>query len=212
MGPTRSTRQFFAAAASQARSAGKTCADSLEKKRTHQLVLVVTVALVIGILVVHNAFGVHTARQKWASLRPVVIATRLIRAGDEITEDNTSRVTLPEAITAADALRVVTPGSRAVITLTERTPITESMVDATSTRPAIPPGWRGVALPADLVAPTVVAGDRVDIVAAGSIVTTDALVLSVATDGQLTVAVPTDAAATVATAARLGEVSLILSS
>jgi Flp pilus assembly protein CpaB len=212
MGPIRSARQFFAAAASQAHSAGRTVVNSLEHKRSSQLAFVVITSVMIGLFVAHHALGVRSLRHRWASHVPVLVADRTIRSGDEITADNTRLVDLPQAITAADVLHAVAPGSRAVITLSEHTPITAAMIDSGTARLAVPPGWRGVTLPADLAAPMVSAGDRVDVVAAGSIVAIDALVLSVDADQRIIVAVPTASAATVATAARMGEVSLILSS
>jgi hypothetical protein len=74
----------------------------------------------------------------------------------------------------------------------------------------IPSGWRGVAMPTDLVAPTVIAGDHVDVVSADTVITAGALVIEVSPTNGITIAVPAESAAVVATASRNGDASLVL--
>ncbi len=78
------------------------------------------------------------------------------------------------------------------------------------TRPSIPDGWRGVAMPRDVVAPQVGAGDTVDVVADGRVLAAGAVVVTAATDtvGPV-VAVPAAVAPAVASAAQVGATGLV---
>lgn len=212
MGPTRSVHRFLAAAASQARLVGSRLKDRLEHERSNQLWVLVVVVTVIGAGAARAVVGVHSLQRRWTTEMAVIVVSERVDAGQPITATNTSSVRLPTQIIPVGAIRSLPPGSRAAITLEPRTPLTSSMIRAERSRIAVPVGWRGIALPADLIAPSVAVGDRVDIVAGGSIVAAGAVVIGVGSDLPITVAVPSDIAATVATAARLGEATLIVSS
>lgn len=74
----------------------------------------------------------------------------------------------------------------------------------------IPPGWRGVAMPRDVVAPQVGAGDTVDVVADGRVLAAGAVVISAATDAAgPVVAVPAEVAPAVASASQVGASGLV---
>jgi hypothetical protein len=74
----------------------------------------------------------------------------------------------------------------------------------------IPAGWRGVAMPRDVVAPQVGAGDTVDVVADGRLLAAGAVVVSAATDTDgPVVAVPAEVAPVVASAAQTGASGLV---
>ena len=65
-------------------------------------------------------------------------------------------------------------------------------------------------MPTDLVAPTVIAGDHVDVVSADAVIAAGALVIEVSATNGITIAVPAESAAVVATASRNGDASLVL--
>lgn len=65
-------------------------------------------------------------------------------------------------------------------------------------------------MPTDLVAPTVIAGNHVDVVSADTIIAAGALVIEVSPSNGITIAVPAEYAAIVATASRAGDASLVL--
>jgi hypothetical protein len=96
------------------------------------------------------------------------------------------------------------------IALSSSTAISASMILLDNARFQIPSGWRGVAMPTDLVAPTVIAGDHVDVVSADTVITAGALVIEVSPTNGITIAVPAESAAVVATASRNGDASLVL--
>lgn len=75
---------------------------------------------------------------------------------------------------------------------------------------AIPAGWRGVAMPRDVVAPQVGAGDTVDVVADGRLLAAGAVVISAGSDTSgPVVAVPAEVAPVVASAAQTGASGLV---
>jgi hypothetical protein len=79
-----------------------------------------------------------------------------------------------------------------------------------ATGEAIPAGWRGVAMPRDVVAPQVGAGDTVDVVADGRLLAAGAVVISGGTDtAGPVVAVPAEVAPAVASAAQMGASGLV---
>ena len=74
----------------------------------------------------------------------------------------------------------------------------------------IPAGWRGVAMPRDVVAPQVGAGDTVDVVADGRLLAAGAVVISAGSDTSgPVVAVPAEVAPVVASAAQTGASGLV---
>ena len=75
---------------------------------------------------------------------------------------------------------------------------------------AIPAGWRGVAMPRDVVAPQVGAGDTVDVVADGRLLAAGAVIISAGTETEgPVVAVPAEVAPVVASAAQTGASGLV---
>jgi hypothetical protein len=75
---------------------------------------------------------------------------------------------------------------------------------------AIPAGWRGVAMPRDVVAPQVGAGDTVDVVADGRLLAAGAVIISAGTETEgPVVAVPAEVAPAVASAAQTGASGLV---
>ncbi len=82
--------------------------------------------------------------------------------------------------------------------------------DGPVTAETIPAGWRGVAIPRDVVAPQVNAGDTVDVVADGRLLAAGAVVISGGTDtAGPVVAVPAEVAPVVASAAQMGASGLV---
>ena len=89
------------------------------------------------------------------------------------------------------------------------TPSDGSEGDATADE-SIPVGWRGVAMPRDVVAPQVGAGDTVDVVADGRLLAAGAVVISAGSDTSgPVVAVPAEVAPVVASAAQTGASGLV---
>ncbi len=183
---------------------------ALQVQRRAQLFAVLIVSVVIGFLVAHTVHSTHATQRQWVSQVSVLVTSRNVSTGEILTNTNTRRVALPLAIQPHDALTEIPTNARMRIAVSSRTALSSSMIVRNNARIQIPSGWRGVAMPADLVAPTVIAGDHVDVVSADSVIAAGALVIEVSPENGITIAVPAESAAVVATASRNGDASLVL--
>ncbi len=183
---------------------------ALQIQRRAQFIAVLVVSVVIGFLVARTVHSTRSTQHQWTSQVSVLVTSRNIAAGEALTNANTHRVALPLAIQPHDVLTEIPANARTRITLLSRTALSTSMVIGDNARFQIPSGWRGVAMPADLVVPTVVAGDHVDVVSVDAVIAARALVIEVSPSNGITIAVPAESAAVVATASRNGDASLVL--
>jgi Flp pilus assembly protein CpaB len=183
---------------------------ALQIQRRAQLIAVLVVSIIIGFLVARTVHSTRATQHQWASQVSILVTSDNVAAGEELTNANTHRVALPMAIQPPDALTEIPTNARMRIALSSSTALSTSMILRDNARFQIPSGWRGVAMPTDLVAPTVIAGDHVDVVSADTVITAGALVIEVSPTNGITIAVPAESAAVVATASRNGDASLVL--
>jgi Flp pilus assembly protein CpaB len=183
---------------------------ALQIQRRAQLIAVLVVSVVIGFLVARTVHSTRATQQQWTSKVSILVTSRNLAAGESLTGENTQYVALPIAIQPHEALTKIPADARTRIALSSRTALSTSMILRDNGRIQIPSGWRGVAMPTDLVAPTVIAGDHVDVVSADAVIAAAALVIEVSPTNGITIAVPAEAAAVVATASRNGDASLVL--
>jgi Flp pilus assembly protein CpaB len=183
---------------------------ALQIQRRAQLIAILVVSVVIGFLVARTVHATRTTQHQWASQVSVLVTSSNVAAGESLTNANTHRIALPLAIQPPDALTEIPTNARMRLALSSRTALTASMIIRDNARSQIPTGWRGVAMPTDLVAPTVIAGDHVDVVTADTVIAAGALVIEVSPTNGITIAVPAEFAAVVATASRNGDASLVL--
>jgi Flp pilus assembly protein CpaB len=149
---------------------------------------------------------------------PVLIATRSIKQGDIITAQLFSLRTLPRAAVAPTALHDVQTGlvAQQSISIGELLTTTNTGT-STSKQLQLPTGFRSVAIVPPAALPPMQVGDHVDIIANGVVLAADALVLSLMenTTGVITgviVAVQAELSAAVASAAAIGDATLVVSS
>ena len=183
---------------------------ALQIQRRAQLIAVLVVSVVIGFLVARTVHSTRATQRQWASQTSVLLTSRNLAAGESLTDANTHHVALPLAIQPQAALTKIPDNARTRIALSSRTALSASMIIRDNARIQIPSGWRGVAMPTDLVAPTVIVGDHVDVVSADAVIAAGALVIEVSAKNGITIAVPAESAAVVATASRNGDASLVL--
>ena len=183
---------------------------ALQVQRRAQLFAVLIVSVVIGFLVARTVHSTHATQRQWVSQVSVLVTSRNVSMGEVLTSANTHHVALPLAIQPHDALTEIPTNARMRIAVSSRTALSSSMIIRNNARIQIPSGWRGVAMPNDLVAPTVIAGDHIDVVSADSVIAAGALVMEVSPENGITIAVPAESAAVVATASRNGDASLVL--
>jgi hypothetical protein len=149
---------------------------------------------------------------------PVLIATRSIEQGDIITAQLFSLRTLPRSAVAPTALHDLQFGlvAQQSISIGELLTTTNTGT-STSKQLQIPVGFRSVAVVPPAALPPMQVGDHVDIIANGVVLAADALVLSLMenTTGVITgviVAVQAELSAAVASAAAIGDATLVVSS
>ena len=183
---------------------------ALQIQRRAQLIAVLVVSVIIGFLVARTVHSTRTSQHQWTSQTSILVTSSNLAAGESLTNANTHQVALPLAIQPHDALTKIPTNARTRIALSSRTALSTSMIIRDNARIQIPSGWRGVAMPTDLVAPTVIAGDHVDVVTADTVIAAGALVIEVSPTNGITIAVPAESSAVVATASRNGDASLVL--
>ena len=183
---------------------------ALQIQRRAQLIAVLVVSILIGFFVARTVHSTRATQQQWTSKVSILVTSRNLAAGESLTDENTQYVALPIAIQPHEALTKIPTDARTRIALSSRTALSSSMIIRDNARIQIPSGWRGVAMPTDLVTPTVIAGDRVDVVSADAVIAAGALVIEVSPTNGITIAVPAESAAVVATASRNGDASLVL--
>jgi hypothetical protein len=148
----------------------------------------------------------------------VLIATSGIKPGDLITPQLFNRHTLPRSAVAPTALHDVQIGlvAQQSISIGELLTTTNPGT-STSKQLQLPVGFRSVAIVPPAALPPMQVGDHVDIIANGVVLAADALVLSLMenTTGVITgviVAVQAELSAAVASAAAIGDATLVVSS
>jgi Flp pilus assembly protein CpaB len=160
----------------------------------------------------------QSATASLGSTTPVLIATSSIKPGDIITDQLFSLHTLPRSAVAQTALHDVQIGlvAQQPISIGELLTTTNTGTSA-SQQLQLPTGFRSVAIVPPAALPPMQVGDHVDIIANGVVLAADALVLSLMenTTGVITgviVAVPAELSAAVASAAAIGDATLVVSS
>lgn len=201
-------KQFFVSAGQQFSSLVHRIISLLERERRAQVATIVVISVLTAGIVAESVVTTRRERNSWSTSASVFVVTAPVRAGDELTADNTTTVALPEAFIAADALRTLTPNTRSRIALAANTPLTRSLTIPSSDAVVIPDGWRVIALPADVAAPVVQPGDLIDLIVGATVVAANSVVVSVS---PLTVAIPADVVPAIASGARVGDVSVAAS-
>ena len=145
---------------------------------------------------------------------PVLIATSSIKPGDIITTQLFSLRTLPRSAVTPTALHDLQLGlvAQQPISIGELLTTTNTGT-STSKQLQLPVGFRSVAIVPPAALPPMQVGDHVDIIANGIVLAADALVLSLIEDTiGVIVAVPAELSAAVASAAAIGDATLVVSS
>ena len=149
---------------------------------------------------------------------PVLIASSNIEPGDIITTQLFSLRTLPRSAVTPTALHDLQTGlvAQQSISIGELLTTTNTGT-STSKQLQLPVGFRSVAIVPPAALPPMQVGDHVDIIANGIVLAADALVLSLMenTNSEVVgviVAVPAELSAAVASAAAIGDATMVVSS
>ena len=181
-------------------------------RRQHQVIagLVCCAALTFFI----TLSGMQSATTSLGLTTPVLIASSNIEPGDIITDQLSSLRKLPRSAVAPTALHDLQTGlvAQQSISIGELLTTTNTGTSA-SQQLQLPIGFRSVAIVPPAALPPMQVGDHVDIIANGIVLAADALVLSLIEDTiGVIVAVPAELSAAVASAAAIGDATLVVSS
>jgi Flp pilus assembly protein CpaB len=164
----------------------------------------------------------QSATASLGSTTPVLIAVSNIQPGDVITTQLFSLRTFPSSAVTTTAIHNLQDGliAQQSISIGELLTTTNTGTSATQ-QMQLPVGFRSVAIVPPAALPPMQVGDHVDIIANGVVLSADALVLSLmqnttsAVIGEIVgviVAVPAELSAAVASAAAIGDATLVVSS
>ena len=181
-------------------------------RRQHQVIasLVCCAALTFFI----TLSRMQSATASLGSTTTVLIATSNIEPGDIITTQLSSLRSLPRSAVTSTALHDLQIGlvAQQSISIGELLTTTNTGTSATQ-QLQLPAGFRSVAIVPPAALPPMQVGDHVDIIANGVVLAADALVLGLIEDTiGVIVAVPADLSAAVASAAAIGDATLVVSS
>ena len=185
-------------------------------RRQHQVIagLVCCAALTFFI----TLSRMQSATRSLGLTTPVLIATSSIEPGDVITSQLFSPRVLPRSAVTPTALHDMQTGlvAQQSISIGELLTTTNTGMTA-SAQLQLPIGFRSVAIVPPAALPPMQVGDHVDIIANGVVLAADALVLSLIENTTsevvgVIVAVPAELSAAVASAAAIGDATLVVSS
>lgn len=157
---------------------------------------VVCLMLVVGVTVSTQSRGVVRAREAWGRSIDVWVSRTDTLPGQAI---NTQRMAMPAAMVPGSAVTAAPPAGSVARQHVADGEIVVSTDIGTGRLPLLPDGWRAVAIAADDTTIALAVGDHVDIVAGGSVVSADGVVVEVqpgaATIGVIEASAPVVAAA-----------------
>lgn len=168
-----------------------------------------------------NIVQLQSQRQQLAAHFTVLVATSDIAAGEPVTTAVVRQLFVPASLVTASVI-VDLPGTAyAQQNIGVGEVITSiNVTDQAANTSVVPAGWRTIAITSPTALPPMSAGDHVDVIANGVVLVANAVVVS--TTGELSppqdmtfiihvvIGVPADAAPSVATAAALGEATLVV--
>jgi hypothetical protein len=205
-----SLQQFVRSAQQQFQSLCAIVIQELHTTRRAQLIAVTGVALSFGVVTASFVVSAQRNKSQWTEYQIVLVTRSAVRAGEPLTANNTALTRVPTVFVPHKPLTALPRSGTARVALSPNTIVSAGLTLSDDTTIAIPDGWRGVAMPRDLPAPPLSAGDVVDVVSTDLTIASEALVIGVSSVSGITIAVPAVTAPAVATAFRLGEASLVL--
>ncbi len=202
-----SLRSFLSAAFQQAGALSRRFVFVCERQRRAQVLAACVLCGTVAILATEAVVTQRIARNKWASQHSVLVTTSPLQPGDSLTMQNTRVISLPLALTPADAHTSLPRHRHTRIALEANTPLTRSVTVPSSEAVAVPDGWRVVALPPDIPVPQVHIGDRVDVVSSVNVIASNCIVMATS---PMSVAAPLDRVPQIVAVSRLGELAVVV--
>lgn len=168
-----------------------------------------------------NVIQLQSQKNRLAANFMVLVATSDIEPGDLVTSAEVRSLLVPASLVAATVMVDLPNTAYAKQSIGVGELITSINVSEKSSNvSAVPAGWRTVAITSPTALPPMSAGDRVDVIANGVVLVANAVVVSttgeMSTSGtmafitQVVIGVPAESAPSVATAAALGDATLVV--
>lgn len=194
----------------------KLCRDHRQQRRV--IALCAGVAAVVFFV---NIIQLQSQKHRLAANFTVFVATTDIAPGDPVTTAVVRPLLVPASLVAVTVIIDLPNTAYAQQNIGVGELITSiNVADKSSNISIVPAGWRTVAITSPTALPPMSAGDHVDVIANGVVLVANAVVVSTA--GELSppdsvvfithvvIGVPADSAPSVATAAALGDATLVV--
>ena len=180
------------------------------KRRNWFVSLLVAVAVLTYVVA---SFNMHSRQRELGEIAAVFVATRNLEPGDIV--DNAAFATrrIPRTFVSPSALRAIADGMVVQQRIAVGDVLSFTNVGARSTlADRLPQDFRAVAIVLRTVLPNMEPGNTVDVIANGMLLAADGLVLYVLPESNtVVVAVPSAVSPAVASAAAIGDATLVVS-
>lgn len=194
----------------------KLCRDHGQQRRV--IAICVGVAAMVFFI---NVVQLQSQKQQLAAHYNVLVATREIAPGELVTTSSVQPLFVPAALLTGSVMLNLPATAYAQEKIAVGEVITTINVAAQPMNiSVVPAGWRTIAITPPTALPPMSTGDHVDVIANGVVLVINAIVVSATGESsssnnmtfttQVVIAVPADVAPSVATAAALGDVTLVV--
>lgn len=168
-----------------------------------------------------NIVQLQSQRQQLAARFTVFVASSDIAPGERVTAAVVRPLLVPASLVTSTVILDLPGIAYAQQNIGIGEVITSiNVADQPVNISVVPTGWRTIAITSPIALPPMSAGDHVDVIANGTVLVANAVVVSTAGGSsspddmafitQVVIAVPADAAPSVATAAALGDATLVV--
>ena len=183
-----------------------------KQKRRRQAIAALTTIAVLAYVVA--SFNTYNRQRQLGEITSVFVASQNLEPGDVVDSATFNTRRMPRTFVAPSALRAITDG----MVIQQRVAVGDVLsftnVGASSTlTDRLPQDFRAVAIVLRTVLPNMQPGNTVDVIANGVLLAADGLVLYVLPESNtVVVAVPSAVSPAVASAAAIGDATLVVSS
>ena len=183
-----------------------------KQKRRRQAIVALTTIAVLAYVVA--SFNTYNRQRQLGEITSVFVASQNLEPGDVINGVTFTMRRMPRTFVAPSALRAITDGMvvQQRVAVGDVLSFTNVGVSSTLTD-RLPQDFRAVAIALRTVLPNMQPGNTVDVIANGVLLAADGLVLYVLPESNtVVVAVPSAVSPAVASAAAIGDATLVVSS
>lgn len=182
-----------------------------QKRRRHVITALVAVAVLTYVVA---SFNTYNQQRQLGEITSVFIASQNLEPGDVINRATFTTRRMPRMFVAPSALRAITDGMVVQQRVAVGDVLSFTNVGASNAlTDRLPQDFRAVAIVLRTVLPNMQPGNTVDVIANGVLLAADGLVLYVLPESNtVVVAVPSAVSPAVASAAAIGDATLVVSS